>query len=143
VTCILRYVTLSHLRSKEFQRIHKPCIPHHRDTSKCTPVYIQMYPGKVVALLKKQATFIKARIALMWMVCLSYFYTSSDNNRSMFTWWIWVLQEEALKWRNFGVLAILKVRKCYRKVRNSLIAFLQAFQHIFGCGHAHIMGDTS
>jgi len=33
---ILMYVTLSHLRSKEFHRIHKPCIPHHRDTSKCT-----------------------------------------------------------------------------------------------------------
>jgi len=26
-------VTLSHLRSKEFQRIHMPRIPHHRDTS--------------------------------------------------------------------------------------------------------------
>jgi len=31
----IHYVTLSHLGSKEFQRIHKPCIPHHRDTSKC------------------------------------------------------------------------------------------------------------
>jgi len=40
------YVSLSHLRSKELQRIHKPCIPRHRDASKCTPVYIQMYPGK-------------------------------------------------------------------------------------------------
>jgi len=47
-------VTLSHLRSKEFQRIHKPCIPHHRDTFKCTPVYIEMYPGKVVALQKSK-----------------------------------------------------------------------------------------
>jgi len=28
-------------------------------------VYIQVDPGKVVALLKEQATFIKARIALM------------------------------------------------------------------------------
>ena len=28
-------VTLSHLRSKEFQRIHLPCIPQHRETSKC------------------------------------------------------------------------------------------------------------
>ena len=62
-----RYVTLSHLRSKEFQRIHLPCIPQHRETSKCTPVYIEMYPGKVVALLKEQATFIKASMALMWM----------------------------------------------------------------------------
>jgi len=48
------YVTLSHLRSKEFQRIHKPCIPYHRDTSKCTLVYIEMYPGKVVALQKSK-----------------------------------------------------------------------------------------
>ena len=40
-----------------------PCIPHHRDTSVYTLVYIQMYPGKVVALVKEQATFIKARIA--------------------------------------------------------------------------------
>ena len=32
--------------------MHKPCIPHHRDTSKCTPMYIEMYPGKVVALQK-------------------------------------------------------------------------------------------
>ena len=44
-------------------------------------VYTKMYPGKVVALLKEQATFTKARIALIWMVCLSSFYTRSDNNR--------------------------------------------------------------
>ena len=61
---------LSYLKSKEFQRLHLPCIPQHRETSKCTPVYIEMYPGKVVALLKEQATFIKTRIALMWMRCL-------------------------------------------------------------------------
>ena len=63
-------VTLSHLRSEEFQRMHKPCIPHHWDTS------VQMYPGKVVALLKEEATFIKvitASIDLMWMRCLSLF----------------------------------------------------------------------
>jgi len=36
---------------------------------------------KVVALLKEQATFIKARAALMWMVYLSSFYASSDNNQ--------------------------------------------------------------
>ena len=29
-------------------------------TSKCTPVYIEMYPRRVVAFLKEQATFIKA-----------------------------------------------------------------------------------
>ena len=50
--------------AKEFQRIHKPCIPHHRDTSKFAPVYTEMYPEKVVALQKGQATIIKARIAL-------------------------------------------------------------------------------
>ena len=32
------YVTSSHLRSKEFINIHKPCMPHSRDTTKCTPV---------------------------------------------------------------------------------------------------------
>ena len=37
ITCM--YVTLSHLRSKEFISIHKPCIPNSRDTTKCTPVY--------------------------------------------------------------------------------------------------------
>ena len=49
-----------------------PCILQHRETFKCTPlyietVYIEMYPGKVVALLKEQATFIKVGMALMWM----------------------------------------------------------------------------
>ena len=63
----LHNVTLSHLRPKEFQRIHLSCIPQHRETSKCTLVYIEMYPRKVVALLKEQATFIKASMALMWM----------------------------------------------------------------------------
>jgi len=38
-----------------------PCIPHHMDTSVYTLVYIQMDPGKVVALLKEQATFIIAK----------------------------------------------------------------------------------
>jgi len=51
-----RKVTLSHLKSKEFLRIHLPCIPKHRES---TPVYIEMYPGKVVALPKEKATFIK------------------------------------------------------------------------------------
>jgi len=60
--------------------IHLPCIPQHRETSQCTLVYIEMYPGKVVALPKEQATFIKVKIALMWMKCLSLFYVSSDNN---------------------------------------------------------------
>ena len=31
-------VTLSHLRSKEVTGIHKSCIPHSRDTTKCKPV---------------------------------------------------------------------------------------------------------
>ena len=30
-------------------------------------MYTEMYPKKVVALLKEQATFIKASTALMWM----------------------------------------------------------------------------
>ena len=74
------------LRSKEFQRMHLPCILQHRETSKCTPVYTEMYPWKVTILLKEQATFIKvikASITLMWMRCLSLFYTSSENN------WLW------------------------------------------------------
>ena len=49
----------------------------------------------------------------------------------MFTWWIRILPEEALKWSNFGILAVLKDRKCYWKVRNSLTAILQVFQHVF------------
>ena len=72
---------LSNLRSKEFQRIHLPCIPQHRETSKCVPVYTEMYLGKIVVLLKEQATFTKARVALMWIRCLSLFYTSSYNNQ--------------------------------------------------------------
>ena len=47
-------VTLSYLRSKEFQRIHLPCIPLYGDTAKCTPVYIEVYPGKVVTLQKSK-----------------------------------------------------------------------------------------
>ena len=38
----LLHVTSSHLRSKEFISIHKVCIPHSKDTTKCTLVYIQM-----------------------------------------------------------------------------------------------------
>jgi len=52
-----------------------------------------------------------------------------------------VLPEEALKRRNFGVLAILKLENVTEKVRNSLTALLQAFQHVFEYGHVHIMGD--
>ena len=40
--CTYIRLTSSHLRSKEFISIHKPCIPHSGDTTKCTPVYIQM-----------------------------------------------------------------------------------------------------
>jgi len=41
-----------YLRSEEFQRIHKPCIPHNRDAFKCMLVYIGMHPGEVVAAQK-------------------------------------------------------------------------------------------
>ena len=46
--------------------MHLPCIPKHTEASKCTPVYIEMYPGKMVVLPKEQATFIKASMTLMW-----------------------------------------------------------------------------
>ena len=36
-----------------------PCIPHHSDTSKFTPVYIKMYPGKVFALQKAKPSSLK------------------------------------------------------------------------------------
>ena len=36
----------------QIKGIPKPCIPHHKDTSQCTPLYIEMYSGKVVALQK-------------------------------------------------------------------------------------------
>ena len=42
--CMLQHinVTFSHLRSKEFISVHKSCVPHSRDTTECTLVYIQM-----------------------------------------------------------------------------------------------------
>ena len=54
---------MQHLGSKKFQRIEGD-ISMYTSTLKC------QYPGKVVTLQKKLATFIKARIALMWMKCL-------------------------------------------------------------------------
>ena len=42
------HVTFLHLRSKELKRMHTPCIPHFRDKTKYTLVYILMYPGKTV-----------------------------------------------------------------------------------------------
>jgi len=48
------HVTLSHLRSKEFQRIHLPCIPQHRDAVECTTVKNEMLPGVVAALQKNK-----------------------------------------------------------------------------------------
>jgi len=50
---VMMNLTLSHLRSKEFQKLHLLCKPQHRETSKCTFRCIQ---GKVVALQKEQAT---------------------------------------------------------------------------------------
>ena len=69
-----KYVTLLHFRSKEFQRIHKPCIPHRRDTSKCTLLYIENVSRESGCTSKGQATIIKARIALMWDILLYFFY---------------------------------------------------------------------
>ena len=56
-----------------------------REISKCTPVNIEMYPRKVVALLKEQATFITARITLMWMMRIIQAQTIIDGgNKSVF-----------------------------------------------------------
>ena len=49
------------------------------EMSKYTTVYTEVYPGKVVAFLEEQATFIKASIALIWMKC-GLFYKSADKN---------------------------------------------------------------
>jgi len=50
---------------KGIQRIHKLCIPLQRDASKCTPVYIEMHPGKVVALQKPKPLSSKQGLSLM------------------------------------------------------------------------------
>jgi len=36
----------------EFQRIQKLCMPLQMDTSRCTHVYIEIYPGKIIAFQK-------------------------------------------------------------------------------------------
>ena len=78
---------LLHLRSKEFQKIHLSCMPQHRETSKYTLVYIEMYHRKVITFLKGPVTFIKA---LTWMWSLNLFYTILVNmdcgNKSMLIW---------------------------------------------------------
>ena len=38
-----KVIEKGNIRSKEFQRIHKSCIPHRRDAPKCT--LVEMYPG--------------------------------------------------------------------------------------------------
>jgi len=135
-------VTLSHLRSKEFQRIHLPCILQHRESSQCTPVYIEMYLGKWLHFQRSKPLSSKP-----WYVDEVFFIQAQTiincGNKSMLMWWIQVLQEEVLKWRNFGVLAILKVRKYYWKVRTSLTAHSQAFQHVFEYRHAMRKSRTS
>ena len=40
----------THLHNKIIDSICKVLVSHHRDTPNCAPVYIQMYPGIVVAL---------------------------------------------------------------------------------------------
>ena len=119
-------------------------IPHHRYTSKCTLVYIQMYPGKVVALQKSKPLSSKQELPWCgWGLSVCFIQESIVRINQCSQWWVQVSPEEALKWRNFGVLAVLTVRKCYWKVRTSLTAHSQAFQHVFECRHTHIMGDTS
>ena len=115
----IQYVTLSYLRSKEFQRINLQCMPQHRETSKCIPVYTEMYHGKIVALLKEQATFIKASIVLITSVCFIQAQTTIDcGNESMHMWWIQMFPEEPAKWRHSGVLVILQVGKYLLKGEN-------------------------
>ena len=60
----LLHVTLSHLRSKEFQRIYLPCIPQHRETSKCTLVYIEMYPQESGCTSKRASHFHQSKCGL-------------------------------------------------------------------------------
>ena len=42
-------------------------------------------PGKVIALPMEQATFIKPRIALMWMRCLNLFHNYKFLRELMIT----------------------------------------------------------
>jgi len=125
-----------HLRSKEFQRIHLSCIPQHWETSKCT---LKCIPGKWLHFQRNKPLSSKQELPWCgWGVSVCFIQAQiivNCGNKSMFMWWIRVLPEEALKWRNFGVLSIIKVRKWYCKVRTSLTAHSQVFQNIFECPH--------
>ena len=48
---VTTYVTISRLRSKETMMIDKSCIPHSKNTTECTLVYIN---GKVLHIKQAQ-----------------------------------------------------------------------------------------
>jgi len=48
--------TESFLRSKELQRIHKPCVLLHKDTSKCILVYIHSDVSRESQKVKPQSS---------------------------------------------------------------------------------------
>ena len=142
------YVTLWHLRSKEFQRIHLPCIPwihlgvhwNASQESGCT--------SKTASRCHQAEHGLDVdEVMVPPSVCFIQAQTEIDcGNKLMFTWWlsqIEVLPQAALKWRRFSVLAVLQVGKCYLKVRTSLTVHSQAFQHVFECRHVHITDDMS
>jgi len=95
-------------------------IGRHRIVHRCT---LKCIPGKWLNFQRSKP--FSSKQELPWCgwgvsVCFIQAQTIIDcGNKSMLTWWMRVLPEEALKWRNFGVLSILKVRKCYWKVRNN------------------------
>jgi len=101
--------------------------------------HLNVYPGKVVALRKEQATFIKASIAFMWMGCLCCFTPKSIvwMNQCSHDEYNRLLPEEAVKWMRFGISLP------FYKLENEYYISLTSIFACFECGHTHDMDIKS
>jgi len=119
----LENVTLSHLRTKEFQRLHLPCklnTGRHLNVHWCT---FRCIPGKWLHF-KRASHFHQSKPSLdvdedsllfLWQfrskLIVGINHCSCDDNHKVNCY--------QNLWRHFGILVIQQVKKCYLKVKTS------------------------
>jgi len=138
-----RYVILSHLRSKEFQRLHLPC--KHLEIS--TLVYIRMYPRKVVALQKSKP--LSSKQAKPWcgwgpsVGIIAVQIKIDCGNKSLLMWWksqSEVQPEIQLKQRH--LVSLLFYCRSQEMLCKSILLALQNILSHFKYRHTHFTDDT-
>ena len=105
------FITRCNTFTPQIQRIHKPCIPLHRDISKCTPCTVKCIPGKWLHF-KRPSHYYQSKDCLDVVHCTLFLLYRSGLNlivgvSLMPNYNLWFTNNK----QSYSILAIVKAQK--------------------------------